>query len=101
MKTIRLGILSILILGAVFAQTPPRPPKFIRRTPAVAGADDIHNLWPESNASTVWDAEVKDELETIFAISSAAATSILRRLSARSRRTGLVYFCRRGSLTPE
>jgi hypothetical protein len=32
-------------------------------TPALGGADDIHNLWPESNESAVWNARVKDELE--------------------------------------
>jgi len=32
-------------------------------TPALGGADDIHNLWPESSRSTVWNAQVKDALE--------------------------------------
>lgn len=32
-------------------------------TPALGGSDDIHNLWPESNAATIWNAVVKDELE--------------------------------------
>jgi hypothetical protein len=32
-------------------------------TPALGGADDIHNLWPQSNASAVWNAQVKDALE--------------------------------------
>jgi hypothetical protein len=32
-------------------------------TPALGGADDIHNLWPESYGSTVWNAAVKDALE--------------------------------------
>jgi hypothetical protein len=32
-------------------------------TPALGGSDDIHNLWPESNAATIWNAQVKDELE--------------------------------------
>ncbi len=32
-------------------------------TPALGGADDIHNLWPHSYSSTVWNARVKDELE--------------------------------------
>jgi hypothetical protein len=32
-------------------------------TPALAGADDIHNLWPQSHSSTAWNAEVKDALE--------------------------------------
>ncbi len=32
-------------------------------TPALGGADDIHNLWPESNSATVWNAQVKDALE--------------------------------------
>lgn len=32
-------------------------------TPALGGADDIHNLWPESNAGAVWNAQVKDALE--------------------------------------
>jgi hypothetical protein len=33
-------------------------------TPALGGADDIHNLWPQSNTATVWNARVKDELES-------------------------------------
>jgi hypothetical protein len=33
-------------------------------TPALGGADDIHNLWPHSYSSTVWNARVKDALET-------------------------------------
>ena len=32
-------------------------------TPALGGADDIHNLWPQSNSDTVWNAQVKDDLE--------------------------------------
>jgi hypothetical protein len=32
-------------------------------TPALGGADDIHNLWPQSHSSTIWNAEVKDALE--------------------------------------
>jgi hypothetical protein len=32
-------------------------------TPALGGADDIHNLWPHSHSATVWNAEVKDALE--------------------------------------
>ena len=32
-------------------------------TPALGGADDIHNLWPQSYSATVWNARVKDELE--------------------------------------
>jgi len=32
-------------------------------TPALGGADDIHNLWPESSSATVWNAQVKDALE--------------------------------------
>jgi hypothetical protein len=32
-------------------------------TPALGGADDIHNLWPQSYRATVWNAEVKDALE--------------------------------------
>lgn len=32
-------------------------------TPALGGADDIHNLWPQSKAATVWNAQVKDALE--------------------------------------
>jgi len=32
-------------------------------TPALGGADDIHNLWPHSYAATVWNASVKDALE--------------------------------------
>jgi len=32
-------------------------------TPALGGADDIHNLWPQSHSATAWNAEVKDALE--------------------------------------
>ncbi|HEV3334601.1 MAG TPA: hypothetical protein VG096_26615 [Bryobacteraceae bacterium] len=32
-------------------------------TPALGGADDIHNLWPHSNSAAVWNAPVKDALE--------------------------------------
>ncbi len=32
-------------------------------TPALGGADDIHNLWPESNRAKLWNAQVKDALE--------------------------------------
>ncbi|HLH03802.1 MAG TPA: hypothetical protein VKX25_13610 [Bryobacteraceae bacterium] len=32
-------------------------------TPALGGADDIHNLWPQSRSATAWNAEVKDALE--------------------------------------
>jgi hypothetical protein len=32
-------------------------------TPALGGTDDIHNLWPQSYAETVWNAQVKDALE--------------------------------------
>lgn len=32
-------------------------------TPALGGADDIRNLWPESRGATVWNAQVKDALE--------------------------------------
>jgi hypothetical protein len=32
-------------------------------TPALGGADDIHNLWPHSYSHTVWNARVKDALE--------------------------------------
>lgn len=32
-------------------------------TPALGGADDIHNLWPQSNRATIWNAQVKDALE--------------------------------------
>jgi len=32
-------------------------------TPALGGADDIRNLWPQSYTSTVWNAKVKDALE--------------------------------------
>jgi hypothetical protein len=32
-------------------------------TPALGGADDIHNLWPQSYSDTLWNARVKDELE--------------------------------------
>lgn len=32
-------------------------------TPALGGADDIHNLWPQSYAADGWNARVKDTLE--------------------------------------
>jgi anti-sigma factor RsiW len=32
-------------------------------TPALGGATDIRNLWPEPNQDTVWNAHVKDQLE--------------------------------------
>jgi hypothetical protein len=32
-------------------------------TPALGGADDIRNLWPQAYGHTVWNAGVKDELE--------------------------------------
>jgi len=32
-------------------------------TPALGGADDIHNLWPHSYSATEWNAQVKDALE--------------------------------------
>jgi hypothetical protein len=32
-------------------------------TPALGGADDIHNLWPQSKSATTWNAAVKDALE--------------------------------------
>jgi anti-sigma factor RsiW len=32
-------------------------------TPALGGADDIRNLWPQSYFNTVWNAQVKDKLE--------------------------------------
>ncbi|MBV9504070.1 MAG: HNH endonuclease [Acidobacteriia bacterium] len=32
-------------------------------TPALGGADDIGNLWPQPYSATVWNAHVKDELE--------------------------------------
>lgn len=33
-------------------------------TPGLGGADDIHNLWPHSYSSTIWNARVKDALES-------------------------------------
>jgi hypothetical protein len=32
-------------------------------TPALGGADDIRNLWPQSYSRAVWNARVKDALE--------------------------------------
>lgn len=32
-------------------------------SPALGGADDIRNLWPQSYSSAVWNAQVKDALE--------------------------------------
>ena len=33
-------------------------------TPALGGADDIHNLWPQPYTGSVWTAPVKDALES-------------------------------------
>lgn len=32
-------------------------------TPALGGAEDIHNLWPHSYSATAWNAKVKDAIE--------------------------------------
>ncbi len=32
-------------------------------TPALGGADDIRNLWPQSNRAAIWNSEVKNALE--------------------------------------
>jgi hypothetical protein len=32
-------------------------------TPALGGAEDIHNLWPHSSSATAWNSRVKDALE--------------------------------------
>jgi len=32
-------------------------------TPALGGADDIANLWPQPYSATIWNARVKDALE--------------------------------------
>jgi hypothetical protein len=32
-------------------------------TPALGGADDIGNLWPQAYSATIWNAHVKDALE--------------------------------------
>jgi hypothetical protein len=32
-------------------------------TPALGGADDIHNMWPEPYTDSQWNARVKDALE--------------------------------------
>jgi hypothetical protein len=32
-------------------------------TPALGGAEDIGNLWPQSFSATMWNARVKDALE--------------------------------------
>jgi anti-sigma factor RsiW len=32
-------------------------------TPALGGADDIRNLWPQSTSAAMWNARVKDALE--------------------------------------
>jgi hypothetical protein len=32
-------------------------------TPALGGADDVRNLWPQSYSGTVWNADAKDALE--------------------------------------
>lgn len=33
-------------------------------TPGLGGADDIRNLWPHSYSATLWNAQVKDTLES-------------------------------------
>jgi hypothetical protein len=33
-------------------------------TPALGGADDIRNLWPQPSSEIVWNAQVKDALES-------------------------------------
>jgi hypothetical protein len=35
-------------------------------TPALGGADDIHNLWPHSHSATVWNADVKYAREDLL-----------------------------------
>jgi hypothetical protein len=32
-------------------------------TPALGGADDIHNLWPQAYSTPIWNARAKDALE--------------------------------------
>ncbi|MBV9742856.1 MAG: HNH endonuclease [Acidobacteriia bacterium] len=32
-------------------------------TPALGGAEDIRNLWPQSYSASTWNAQVKDALE--------------------------------------
>ena len=32
-------------------------------TPALGGAEDVRNLWPQPYAGSVWNARVKDALE--------------------------------------
>jgi hypothetical protein len=33
-------------------------------TPGLGGSDDMRNLWPEPYGSTVWNAHIKNQLET-------------------------------------
>jgi hypothetical protein len=50
----------------LYGVTPPQPDAYevdYLITPALGGADDIRNLWPQPYVSTVWNARVKDELE--------------------------------------
>jgi hypothetical protein len=35
-------------------------------TPALGGAGDLRNLWPQPYSSTVWNAAVKDKLEGVL-----------------------------------
>ena len=58
-------------------------------TPALGGADDIHNLWPQSYKATVWNAEVKDALEDHLRDLFATDSLIWRPPSEKSLRTGL------------
>ena len=57
-------------------------------TPALGGADDIRNLWPQPYVSTVWNARGKDEPEDRLRSWSAAAGSTWQRPSGRFRPTG-------------
>jgi Putative zinc-finger len=43
-------------------------------TPALGGADDARNLWPERYTSGAWNAHVKDELEDLLAERVCAGT---------------------------
>ena len=57
-------------------------------TPALGGADDIHNLWPESSSATVWNAQVKDALEDHLRNLVCDGDLIWLPLNAKLRPTG-------------
>ena len=58
-------------------------------TPALGGADDIHNLWPQAYTATVWNAQVKDALEDHLRTWCAMDSLIWPPPNTKSQPTGL------------